>query len=134
MKATQLTFFFLEISKTSRGFEVRNSTDLGESLLNLDGFLENSEQTANPGRRSTVIELAIAILLDGHVRSNFHTAVGERIFVAPWRPDMQFDIQQLSAISVPQQQASETVDTISQSHAQNVCSSRSTHDGSQMFG
>ena len=36
----------LEITKTSRGFEVKNSTDLVESLLNLYG-LENSK----PGAR-----------------------------------------------------------------------------------
>ena len=50
MKATQSTFLGLEITKTCRGFEVKNSTDLVESLLNLYG-LENSKPTANPGRR-----------------------------------------------------------------------------------
>ena len=76
-------------------FEVKNSTDLVESLLNLYG-LENSKPKANPGRRSTVMELASAIPLDGHDCSNFRTAVGRLIFMAPWRPDMQFAIQQLS--------------------------------------
>ena len=42
------------------------------------------------------MELASAIPLDGHDYSNFRTAVGKLIFMAPWRPDMQFAIQQLS--------------------------------------
>ena len=42
------------------------------------------------------MELASAILLDGHDYSNFRTAVGKLIFMAPWRPDMQFATQQLS--------------------------------------
>ena len=37
----------LEITQTSKGFEVKNSTDLVESLLNLYG-LKNSKPTANP--------------------------------------------------------------------------------------
>ena len=39
-------------------------------------------------------ELASAIPLDGHDYSNIRTAVGKLIFMAPWRPDMQFAIQQ----------------------------------------
>ena len=77
-----VNFLGLEITKTSRGFEVKNSTDLVEHLLNLYG-LENSKTTANPGRRSTVTELASATPLDGHDYSNFHTAVGKLIFMAP---------------------------------------------------
>ena len=42
------------------------------------------------------MELASATPLDGHEYSNFRTAVGKLIFMAPWRPDMQFAIQQLS--------------------------------------
>ena len=95
MKATQSTFLGLEVTKTSRGFEVKSSTDLVESLWNLYG-LENSKPTANPGRRSTVMELASATPLDGHEYSNFRTAVGELIFMAPCRPDMQFAIRSLS--------------------------------------
>ena len=95
MKGDTVNFLGLEIPKTSRSFEVKNSTDLVESLLNLYG-LENSKTTADPGRRSTVMELASAIHLDGHDYSNFRTAVGKLIFMAPWRPDMQFAIQQLS--------------------------------------
>ena len=90
-----VNFSGLEITKTSRGFEVKNSTDLVESLLNLYG-LENSKPTANPGRRSTVMELPSATPVDSHDYSNFRTAVGKLIFMAPWRPDMQFAIQQQS--------------------------------------
>ena len=49
-----VNFCGLEITKTTRGFEVRNRTELVESLLNFYG-LENSKPTANPGRRSTVM-------------------------------------------------------------------------------
>ena len=42
------------------------------------------------------MEFAPATPLDGHEYSNFRTAVGKLIFMAPWRPDMQFAIQQLS--------------------------------------
>ena len=41
------------------------------------------------------MELASATPLDGHDYSNFCTAVGILIFMAPWRPDMQFAFQQL---------------------------------------
>ena len=41
-------------------------------------------------------ELVTAILLDGHDYSNFRTAVGKSMFMAPWRPDMQLIIQQPS--------------------------------------
>ena len=95
MKATQSTFLGLEITKSRKGFEVKNSTEFVDSLLNLYG-LENSKPTANPGGRSTVMELASAPPLDGHQYSNFRTAVGKLIFMAPWKPDMQFAIQQLS--------------------------------------
>ena len=43
-----------EIFKTRKGFEVKNSTDLVESFLNLYGF-QNSKPTVNRCRRSTVI-------------------------------------------------------------------------------
>ena len=115
------TFNFsgLEMTKTSRGFEVKNRTDLVESLLNLYG-LENSKPTANPGRRSTVVELASATPLDGHDYSNFRTAVAKLIFMEPWRPDMQFAIRQLSTQSHNREQArSETYMILtSQRHAQ----------------
>ena len=90
-----VNFLGLEITKTSKGFEVKNSTDLVESLLNLYG-LQNSKPTANPGRRSTMVELASATPLDGQEYSNFRTAVGKLIFMLPGRPDMQVAIQQLS--------------------------------------
>ena len=122
------TFNFLGLvfTKTSRGFEVKNSTDFVETLLNLYG-LENAKPTANPGRRSTVMELASATPLDGHDYSNFRTAVGKLIFVAPWRPAMQFAIQQQSTrvhnLHDREQARSETVDTISQRHATYLSSS-----------
>ena len=40
------------------------------------------------------MELASATPLDGHDYSTFCTAVGKLIFLAPWRPQMQFAIQQ----------------------------------------
>ena len=85
----------LEITRTRKGFKMKNSTDLVESVLNLHG-LQNSKPTANPGRRSTVLELVSATPLDGCDYSNFRTAVGKLTFMAPWRRDMQFAIQQLS--------------------------------------
>ena len=90
-----VNFLGLEITKTRKSFEVKNSTDLMQLLLNLYG-LENSKPTANLSRHSTVMELASATPLDGHDYSNFRTAVGKLIFMAPWRPDRQFAIQQLS--------------------------------------
>ena len=42
------------------------------------------------------MELASATPLDGHDYHTFRTDVGKLIFMAPWRPDMQFAIQQLS--------------------------------------
>ena len=129
------SFLGLEITKTSRGFDVRNSTELVECLLHLFG-LENSKRTANPGSCSTVMELATAIPLDGHAYSNFRTAVGKLTFMAPWRPDMQFAIQQLSTqvlnpTSESKHAVEKTVGTISQRHAQHLSSSRTTHDGSK---
>ena len=44
----------------------------------------------------TVMELASATPLDGHDYSNFRTAVGKLIFMAHWRPDVQFAMEQLS--------------------------------------
>ena len=59
------------------------------------------------------MELAAATPLDGHDYSNFRTAVGKLIFMAPWRLDMQ-----TCPVSRNMEQArSETVDTISQRHA-----------------
>ena len=62
-----------EITKTSRDFKVRNSTELVESLLNCYGF-ENLKPSVDPGRRSTVMDLATAVPLDGHDYFNFRTA------------------------------------------------------------
>ena len=80
-----VNFSGLEITQTSRGFDVQNSTDLVEFLFNLHG-LENSKPTDNPGRRSTVMGLPSATPPDGHDYSNFRKAVGKLIFMASWRP------------------------------------------------
>ena len=73
------------------------------------------------------MELASATPLDGHDYSNFRTAVGKLIFMAPWRQAMQFAIQQLSTrvlnLHDREQARSETVDTISQRHATYLSSS-----------
>ena len=45
-----VNFLGLEITKTRKSFEVKNSTDLVESLLKLY-VLQNSKPTFNPGRR-----------------------------------------------------------------------------------
>ena len=120
---------FEHMKASRKGFEVKNSADLVQSLLNLYG-LQNSKPTVTPGRRSTVMELASATPLDGHDYSNFRTAVGKLICMAPWRPDMQFAIQQLVHTS-PQphdreQARSGTVDTISQRHATRFVLNRAT--------
>ena len=106
--ATQSTFWGLEITKTGRGFEVRNSRELVEPLLRIFTGLKTQNRLPNPGGRCTVMELATAIPLDGHDYSNFRTAIGKLIFMAPWRTDMQFDIQQQSNTSpqLPHQRAS----------------------------
>ena len=110
-----VNFLGLEITKTSKGFEVKNKTDLVEFLLNLYG-LENSKPTANPGRRSTVVELAPATPLDGQEFSNFRAAVRHAIchpttiHTSPQPHDRE-------------QARSETVDTIPQMHATHMSSS-----------
>ena len=77
-----VNFLGLETTKTRKGFEVKNSTDLVQSLFNLYE-LQNSKPTVNPGRRSTVMEFASATPLDGHDYSNFRTAVEKLIRMAP---------------------------------------------------
>ena len=67
-----VNFSGLAITLPRKGFEVKNSTDFVESLLNLYG-LQNSKPTVNPGRRSEVMELASPTPLDGHDYSNFRT-------------------------------------------------------------
>ena len=129
-------FLGLEITNTSNRFEVKNSTDLVESLLDLYGLV-NSKQTGNPGRRSTVMELASATPLDGHDYSNFRTAVGKLIFIAPWRPDMQCNSPSNNyphKSSITQQKKlarSETVAAISHRHTQHLSSSRTARNGSK---
>ena len=121
-KGDAINFSGLEIS-----FEAKNSTELVESILNLYGF-ENSTPTANPGRHSTVMKLATAIHLDGHDYSNFRTAVGETYLHGTL--DTRHAIRHPTTIHTsPQshnreQARNETVDTISQTHAQYLSSSR----------
>ena len=116
----------LEITKTRKGFEVKNSTDLVESLLSLHG-LENSKPTGNPGRRSTVIELASAPPLDGHDYSNFRTAVAKTHLHGTL--DTRHAIRHPTTVHTsPQprdreQARSETIDTISERHATHLSSS-----------
>ena len=131
-----VNFLVFEINKTRKGFEVKNSTDHVESVLNLYG-LQNSKPTVNPGRRPTVMELASATPLDGHDSSNFRTAVGKLISMAPWR--------QRHAIGHPatihtspqphdrEQARSETVDAIYQRHARHLSSSCTARNGSNRF-
>ena len=78
------------------GLQVRNRTEVVEPVLNLF-VLGNSKPTADPGRRSALMELATASHLDGHDHSNnSRTADGKPIFMAPWTPYMQFAIRQLA--------------------------------------
>ena len=86
--------------------------------------------TANPGRRFAVMKLVTAVLLEGHDYSKFRSAVGKLVFIALCRPDMQFAIQQPQSHS-REQARSETVDTMSQRHAQHLSSSGTTHHGSK---
>ena len=136
MKESQSTFLGLEITRARKGFEVKNSTDLVESLLNLYG-LQHSKPTVNPGRRSTVMEPASATPLDGHDFSNFRTTVGKLIFMAPWRPDMQFAIQQLSTQvlnpTTESKRAGKQLMRNPKRHAQHLSSSRTTHDCPKRF-
>ena len=64
----------LEITKTSRGFEVRKSHELAYSLLSLY-VLQNATPVGTPGRRATAKELAAVIPLQGYDSSTFRTAV-----------------------------------------------------------
>ena len=126
MKTTQSTFLSLEITKTRKGFEVKNSTAFVESILNLYG-LKNSKPTVDPGRRSTVMELASATPLDGHDYSNFRTAVGKLIFMAPLETRHAIHHPTTNHTS-PQahdreQARSETIDTISKKHSTHLSSS-----------
>ena len=114
-----VNFLGLEITKTCEDFEVKKSTDLVESLLNLYG-LENSKPTANPGRRPTAVELASATPLDGIDYSNFRTAVGKLIFMALWRQICNSPFHTIPQSHNREQARSETVDTISQRHAQHL--------------
>ena len=126
LEGDTVNFLGLEITKTRKGFEVKNSTDPVESLLKLYG-LQNSKPTVNPGRRLTVMELASATPLDGHDYSNFLTAVG--------KTHLHGTLETRHAIRHPttihtqvlnpttESKRSETVDAISQRHATHLSSS-----------
>ena len=121
-----VNFLGLEITKTRKGFEVKNSTYVVESLSNLHG--EDSKPIVNPGRRSTVMELASATPLDGHDHSNFRTS--RRKNSSSWHlgdqtcnlPSNNLSTQVLNP-STREQARSDTVDTISQRHATHLSSS-----------
>ena len=80
----------LEIIKTTRGLEVKNSHELEDFLLSV-----YAKPAATRGRRVTVNELASAIPLQGR-DSTYRTAVGKPTHMFPWGPDMQFAFQQVS--------------------------------------
>ena len=77
--------------------------------------------------RSTVMELASATPLDGHDYSNFRTAVGKRIFMAPLRPDRQLAIRQPPTQVLNrhnrERARNEAADPTSQRHAAHLSSS-----------
>ena len=50
----------------------------------------------HPGERSAVMELVTGIPLDGHTTPTFAQRSEKLIFMAPWRPDVQFAIRLLS--------------------------------------
>ena len=100
---------------------MRNSTDLVESHLNLYG-LENSKPSANPGRRSTVMKLATAILLDGHDYFNFSHS-GRKTHLHGTMETRHANPHPTTIRTSPQshnreQACSKTVDTMSQRLAQ----------------
>ena len=108
-----------------------SSAELVEFLLNLYG-LGNSTSHANPGRRSTMMELASATPLDGHDYSNFRTAVGKTHLRGTM--EARHAIRHTTTTHTsPQlhnrkQAHNETIDTVSQRHAQHLSSSRTRHD------
>ena len=127
-------FWGLEITKTSRGFEVRNSTELVESLLKFYG-LGKSKPTGNPDRRSTVMELASAILWEGPRffqlthrvwKSHLHGTMQSS------RVSRHSKAVHTSAHSHNREQTrSEEVASTSQKYTQHLSSSRTTHASSK---
>ena len=91
-KEIELTVGVLRLPRQAGALEGNKQyRKLVESLRNLHG-LQNSKPTANPGRRSKVMEPAIS--LQGHECSNFHAAV-EKLILMAWRADVQSAFQQL---------------------------------------
>ena len=95
-----VNFLGLEITKKRKGFEVKSSTDIVQSLLNLYG-LQNSKLAANLGNRLTVMDLVSGTLLDGHDSPSIPDCHPTTLHTSPQSHDRE-------------QARSETVDTISQ--------------------
>ena len=121
-----VNFWYLEITKTSKGFEVQNSTDLVESLFNLDGLekLQNLQpipldiQQCWTSRQQLlwVVMIIPTVAQPSANSSSYHLA------------DLtcNFAIQQLSTQVLDptaENKRSETVHTISQRHATHLSSS-----------
>ena len=76
------------------------------------------------------MDLATAIPSDGHDYSYSRTAVGKLIFTPPWRPDMQFAIQQLSTeVLNPTTESKRTVKRLNRylTSTHNTCLSLEPH-------
>ena len=106
-------FSGLEITKTRKGFEVKNSTDFVKSFLNLYG-LQNSKPTVNLGRRSTVMHWMVTITSTFEQPSENSSSrhLGDQTCNSPsnnYPPSPQPHDREHAR--------SETVDTISQRHA-----------------
>ena len=84
-----VNFLGLEITKTSKGFEVKNSPSESLRVGKLETDSQSWQTLNSDGAR-------VSNSWDGHDNSNFCAAVGKLIFMAPWRPGIQFAIQQLS--------------------------------------
>ena len=99
-----VNFLCLEITKTSRGFEVKNNTDLVESIV-----VTFTPTFAKPSENSSF-----------HGTLETRHAIRHPTTIDASRPHSQNR----------EQARSETVDAISQRHARYLPSSRTTHNGS----
>ena len=113
----------LGISKTGRGFEERNSTELVDSLLSFfsAGELETSRHSRTALQRWSS---RLPLRSKENDSSTFRTAVGKLIFMAPWRADIAFrhpKVVHTSAQSYNREQTrSETVASMSQEHTKTL--------------
>ena len=121
-----VNFLGLEITKTRKGFEVKNSTDLAESLLNLYG-LQNSKPLVNPGRRYDSDGARVSnftgwsrLLQLSHSRGKTHLHGTLETRHAIRHPTT---IHTSSQHHDREQPRSKTVDTISHRHATHLSSS-----------